>query len=171
MNRSEGPAVAPGARGALTAGCACSITNQDSRGNLGRSLRPRRGGFLRPFGLGKFIRAYLSGDDTHGACIADPERGTPIQDIRSAYKNAILRAHSEDMVTLTLEEGTELALDGAAQVWRDPKPMPGGVLPSLALATDAVTASDMVMPWLTFLALATVAVTASESVIPWVTDL
>ncbi|MBA7651033.1 hypothetical protein ES703_58848 [subsurface metagenome] len=58
------------------------------------------------------------GDDTHGACVVYLERGTPIEDISSAYKNAIFRAHADDMVAL--EEGTELSLDEVAQVWRDP---------------------------------------------------
>lgn len=74
------------------------------------ALRPSRGGFLRPFGCGKFIRAYLSGDDTYGACIDEPNRGAPIEDIRSAYKNALLRAHAEDMVALAMEISVEDAL-------------------------------------------------------------
>ena len=76
-------------------------------------LKPRRGGFLRPFGLGMFIRAYLSGDDTYGACVDHPDRGAPIEDVRSAYKNALLNAHAEDMVALALEEGIELSVDEA----------------------------------------------------------
>ncbi len=76
-------------------------------------LRPTRGGFLRPFGLGEFIRAYLSGDDTYGACVSDPKHGAPTEDIRSSYKNALLREHAEDMVALAMEKGIELSLDEA----------------------------------------------------------
>lgn len=78
-------------------------------------LRPPRGGFLRPFGLGMFIRAYLAGDGTYGAAVADPRRGAVIDDIRSAYKSAILRAHAEDLVALALEKGIELPLDEATR--------------------------------------------------------
>ena len=77
-------------------------------------LRPQRGGFLRPFGLGMFIRAYLSGDDTYyGYRAADPRRGAPIEDIRAAYKNALLRAHAEDMVALAMERGIEVSVEEA----------------------------------------------------------
>jgi hypothetical protein len=60
-----------------------------------------------------FIRAYLSGDDTYGACVDDPQRGASIEDIRAAYKNALLKAHAEDMVALALEKGIELSLEEA----------------------------------------------------------
>jgi hypothetical protein len=76
-------------------------------------LRPGRGGFLRPFGCGVFIRAYLSGDDTYGACVDDPRRGAPIEDIRAAYKTALLRAQAEDMVALAMEKGIELSFEEA----------------------------------------------------------
>jgi hypothetical protein len=63
------------------------------------SLRPPRGGFLRPFGCGGFIRAYLVGEGPYGSPVIDPARGAPpTKDIRSAYKEALFRAHSEDMV-------------------------------------------------------------------------
>jgi len=80
---------------------------------LVEALRPKRGGFLRPFGLGEFIRAYLSGDDTYGACVSGPDRGAPIDDIRSAYKSALLREHAEDMVAFAMERGIELSVDEA----------------------------------------------------------
>lgn len=76
-------------------------------------VRPAIGGFLRPFGAGMFIRAYLGGDNTYGARVKDPKRGAPIDDVRSAYKNALLRAHAEDMVALALEKGIELPLEEA----------------------------------------------------------
>jgi len=76
-------------------------------------LRPPRGGFLRPFGCGQFIHAYLAGEGPYGSKIIDPARGAPIEDIRSAYKNALLRAHAEDMVAMALEKGIELSLEEA----------------------------------------------------------
>ena len=76
-------------------------------------LRPSRGGFLRPFGCGQFIRAYLGGEGPFGSPAIDPNRGAPIDDIRSSYKEALLRAHAEDMVAVALENGIELSLDEA----------------------------------------------------------
>ena len=76
-------------------------------------VRPETGGFLRPFGLGMFILAYLSGDHAYGDCVKDPGRGAPTEDIRSAYKHAILKAHAEDMVAMALERGIELSLEEA----------------------------------------------------------
>lgn len=76
-------------------------------------LRPARGGFLRPFGCGEFIRDYLLGKGPHGSPEIHPQRGAAIEDIRSAYKNALLRAHAEDMVALALEKGIDLSVEEA----------------------------------------------------------
>lgn len=76
-------------------------------------LRPARGGFLRPFGCGEFIREFLLGHGPEGSAAIEPERGAPIEDIRSAYKNALLRAHAEDMVAMALEKGIELSVEEA----------------------------------------------------------
>ena len=76
-------------------------------------VKPEQGGFLRPFGLGLFILAYLSGETTYGDCVTDPGRGAPIEDIRAAYKKAILKAHAEDMVAMAMEKGIELSLEQA----------------------------------------------------------
>jgi hypothetical protein len=77
------------------------------------NLRPERGGFLRPFGCGWFIKEFLLGHGPYDSPRIDPNRGVPIEDIRSAYKNALLRAHAEDMVALAMERGTELSLQEA----------------------------------------------------------
>ena len=77
------------------------------------ALRPSRGGFLRPFGCGWFIKEYLLGNGPFGASAIDPNRGAPTEDIRSAYKNALLRSHAEDMVALAMEKGIELSLEEA----------------------------------------------------------
>ena len=76
-------------------------------------LRPPRGGFLRPFGCGQFIRAYLAGDGPYGSATIEPNRGAPIGDIRSSYKDALLRAHAEDMVAIAMEKGIELSVEEA----------------------------------------------------------
>ena len=77
------------------------------------ALRPSRGGFLRPFGCRWFIKEFLLGHGPYDSPGIDPNRGAPIEDIRSAYKNALLRAHAEDMVALAMEKGIELSLEEA----------------------------------------------------------
>lgn len=66
-------------------------------------LRPYRGGFLRPFGLGEFIRDYLAGLGPHGSLIIDPVEGDCQTDIREHYKLALFRAHAEDAVAKEIE--------------------------------------------------------------------
>jgi len=76
-------------------------------------LRPRRGGFLRPFGCGQFIRSFLLGEGPEGSPRIDPDVGAPTEEIRSAYKAALLRAHAEDMVAMAMEQGIELSTEEA----------------------------------------------------------
>ena len=76
-------------------------------------LRPRRGGFLRPFGCGEFIRSFLLGEGPEGSPRIDPDVGAPTEDIRSAYKAALLRSHAEDMIALAMERGIELSMEEA----------------------------------------------------------
>lgn len=66
-------------------------------------LRPYRGGFLRPFGLGMFIRDYLAGLGPHGSRRIDPVEGACQTDIREHYKTALFRAHAEDTVAREIE--------------------------------------------------------------------
>jgi hypothetical protein len=44
-------------------------------------LRPARGGFLRPFGYGQFIREFLLGHGPYGSQNVDPNVGAPQADI------------------------------------------------------------------------------------------
>ncbi len=59
-------------------------------------LRPNRGGFLRPFGCGWFIREFLLGHGPEGRPKIDPGRGAPQADIFYHYKLALHRAYAED---------------------------------------------------------------------------
>ncbi|RJQ41358.1 MAG: hypothetical protein C4555_00180 [Dehalococcoidia bacterium] len=59
-------------------------------------LRPSRGGFLRPFGCGWFIREYLLGNGPEGATKINPERGAPQADINYEYKEALARATARE---------------------------------------------------------------------------
>ena len=66
-------------------------------------LKPKRGGFLRPFGCGWFIREYLLGKGPYGSSKIDPEIGAPQAVIFHDYKLALMRATALDRAT-RLEE-------------------------------------------------------------------
>jgi hypothetical protein len=59
-------------------------------------LKPKRGGFLRPFGCGWFIRDILMGNGPEGSRIIDPEQGAPQADINFEYKEALARATARE---------------------------------------------------------------------------
>ena len=62
-------------------------------------LKPKRGGFLRPFGCGWFIREFLMGKEPYGSPRIDPEVGAPQADIFFHYKNALMRVKALDEAT------------------------------------------------------------------------
>jgi len=62
-------------------------------------LRPIRGGFMRPFGCGWFIREFLIGHSPNGSPRIDPEVGAPQADIFYHYKTALLKAIALDRAT------------------------------------------------------------------------
>ncbi len=66
-------------------------------------LRPARGGFLRPFGCGWFIREFLSGHGPNGSPTIDPDEGAPQADIFYHYKTSLLHAIAVDRATRTEE--------------------------------------------------------------------
>jgi len=59
-------------------------------------LKPVRGGFLRPFGCGWFIREFLLGRGPNGSPAIDPYVGAPQADIFYHYKLALMRATAMD---------------------------------------------------------------------------
>lgn len=59
-------------------------------------LVPNRGGFLRPFGCGWFIREYLLGNGPEGSKRIDPKQGAPQADINFEYKEALARATARE---------------------------------------------------------------------------
>ena len=59
-------------------------------------LRPERGGFMRPFGCGWFIREYLLGNAPYDSPRIDPRRGAPQADIFKAYKEALFQEYAAD---------------------------------------------------------------------------
>lgn len=62
-------------------------------------LRPARGGFLRPFGCGWFIREYLMGHGPHDTPKIDADVGAPQSEIFYHYKTALLRHLAVDRAT------------------------------------------------------------------------
>ena len=52
-------------------------------------LSPKRGGFLRPFGCGWFIREFLAGSGPFGSPAIGPNEGAPQADIFHHYKQAL----------------------------------------------------------------------------------
>jgi len=59
-------------------------------------IRPARGGFLRPFGCGWFIREFLLGNGPEGSRAVDPQQGAPQADINFEYKEALARATARE---------------------------------------------------------------------------
>ncbi len=62
-------------------------------------LRPPRGGFLRPFGCGWFIREFLMGNGHYGSPSIDADIGAPQADTFHHYKMALIRATAMDRAT------------------------------------------------------------------------
>ncbi len=63
------------------------------------ALRPQRGGFLRPFGCGWFIREFLMGNGPFDSPHIDPLIGAPQADIFHEYKLALIRTTALDRAT------------------------------------------------------------------------
>jgi len=59
-------------------------------------LKPERGGFLRPFGCGWFIREYLMGNSPNGSPVIDRHIGAPQADVFYHYKTALRKATALD---------------------------------------------------------------------------
>ena len=73
-------------------------------------LRPGRGGFLRPFGCGWFIREFLMGKGPEGSKRIDPDRGAPQADINYEYKEALARATAKERAETII---SRMVLSGA----------------------------------------------------------
>ncbi len=86
------------------------------------SLRPTRGGFLRPFGAGWFIREFLKGNGPGGSVVIDPQRGSPQSDINFEYKEALARAtareHAEKIVSRTVLSGADITEEAAEEIYQ-----------------------------------------------------
>jgi hypothetical protein len=67
-------------------------------------LKPVRGGFLRPFGCGWFVREFLMGHGPYGSPTIDLEVGAPQADIFHHYKMALMKATALDRATRVEEK-------------------------------------------------------------------
>ncbi len=85
-------------------------------------LRPKSGGFLRPFGCGWFIREFLLGNGPEGAPRIDPERGAPQADINYEYKEALARAtareRAERIISKQVVRGVDITEEFAEEIYQ-----------------------------------------------------
>jgi hypothetical protein len=67
-------------------------------------LKPSRGGFLRAFGCGWFIREFLMGNGPYDSPVINSKIGAPQADIFYQYKMAIIRTTAMDRATRAEEK-------------------------------------------------------------------
>ena len=97
-------------------------------------LKPARGGFLRPFGCGWFIREYLLGRGPGGSRVIEPERGAPQAagvSIRKVWKAEVLdigklvKAIADGKAPLVCVEPNESQCNKLAAAFGGQNPPPG----------------------------------------------
>jgi hypothetical protein len=73
----------------------------NARSGTGQALplKPTRGGFVRPFGCGWFIKEFLLGNGPHGSPNIESATDAPQADIFHHYKEALLRATALERAT------------------------------------------------------------------------
>ncbi len=84
-------------------------------------LRPTRGGFLRPFGCGWFIREFLLGNGPEGSTRIDSNRGATQADINYQYKalaRATARERAERIISRMVVSGADLTEEEADLIYQ-----------------------------------------------------
>ena len=85
-------------------------------------MRPSRGGFLRPFGCGWFIREFLLGNGPDGSRVIDPNRGATQTDINFEYKEALARATARERAERSISDmvvsGADVTEEDADSVYK-----------------------------------------------------
>ncbi len=85
-------------------------------------LAPSRGGFLRPFGCGWFIREYLLGNAPEGSKSIDPKGGAAQADINFEYKEALARAtareRAERIISNMVVKGADVSEEEAEKIYQ-----------------------------------------------------
>jgi hypothetical protein len=71
---------------------------------MAEPLMPARGGFIKPFGCGWFIKEFLLGHGPEGSPKIDPKRGACQEDIFYFYKIALHKAYAQDAVDYENEQ-------------------------------------------------------------------
>jgi hypothetical protein len=75
------------------------------------SLRPARGGFLRPFGCGWFIREYLAGNGPEGSTKINPIRGATQSDICFEYKETLAKITARERAERIISDNVVKKID------------------------------------------------------------
>jgi hypothetical protein len=82
---------------------------------------PSRGGFLRPFGCGWFIREFLLGKGPEGSTKIDPDHGSTQADINYEYKEALARAtareRAERIISNMVVKGADVTEEDAENIY------------------------------------------------------
>jgi len=85
-------------------------------------LMPSRGGFLRPFGCGWFIRQFLQGNGPEGSTKIDASRGAAQADINYEYKEALARAtareRAERIISHMVVKGADVTEEEAEKIYQ-----------------------------------------------------
>ena len=85
-------------------------------------LMPSRGGFLRPFGCGWFIREFLRGNGPEGSKTVDPDQGAAQADINFEYKEALARAtareRAERVISRMVVSGADVTEEEAERIYQ-----------------------------------------------------
>ena len=85
-------------------------------------LRPVKGGFLRPFGCGWFIREYLLGRGPEGATKIDPMYGATQSDVCYQYKESLAHATAQDraerIISNVVVAGTDVTEQEADKIYQ-----------------------------------------------------
>ncbi len=85
-------------------------------------VAPGRGGFLRPFGCGWFIREFLLGNGPEGAKQIDRSRGAVQSDINFEYKEALARATARDraerIISRMVVKGADVTEEEAEKIYQ-----------------------------------------------------
>ncbi len=85
-------------------------------------LRPTKGGFLRPFGCGWFIREFLLGKGPGGSKVIDPALGATQSDTNSEYKEALARAtareHAERVISRMVLSGANVTEERGEEIYQ-----------------------------------------------------
>ena len=85
-------------------------------------MAPTRGGFLRPFGCGWFIREFLLGNGPGGSTRIDPNRGSTQTDINFEYKDALARAtareRAEKIISDMVVKGADVTEEDAERIYQ-----------------------------------------------------